>query len=69
MIFTHKKSRKGMGVGDLKQRTKPKCSGKREVWMEECMYTGKMIAEGWRKFGGRKKSSRVTLTMRNILSA
>lgn len=33
------------------------------------VYTREMVREGWRKLGGRRKSTRVTLAMRNTLSA
>lgn len=33
------------------------------------VYRREMVREGWRKLGGRRKSTRATLAMRNTLSA
>lgn len=70
-MFAHKKPRKkhwwGLG-GRLRQRKQAQIPwGEREVGMAE--YPGEMVREGWRKIRGRRKSSRVTLAMRNTFSA
>lgn len=41
----------------------------RERWQWKSVYPGEVVREGWRKFGARRKSTRVTLAIRNILSA
>lgn len=54
----------------LKQRMKAQIlGGERGGDGRVSVYTREMVREGWRKLGGRRKSTRVTLAMRNTLSA
>lgn len=39
------------------------------MWMEESVYSEEVVRERCKKSGGRREGTRVTLAMRNILSA
>lgn len=70
-MFAHKKPRKRhcLGVkerlGQTKQAQMP--GGERSV--DGSVYSGEVVRERGRKSGGRREGTRVTLAMRNTLSA
>ena len=71
LMFAHKKPRKRHwweAEGKAKAQKTSSNAWERERSEWNSVYPGQVVREGWKKFGGRRKSTRVTLTMRNTLS-